>query len=94
MDDVSDRGRVVLPPGLILLAKFLGSMTEVLGTHKEAESSYGSTTASQNATKDDLIEELDKLLERYLYTLDEYEKINKELSKQLSSVFHFSPAAS
>jgi hypothetical protein len=36
--------------------------------------------------KDELIEHLDHLLERYLRTIDRYEKVNKELSKQLSSV--------
>lgn len=36
--------------------------------------------------KDGLVAELDELLERYLHTLNEYDKVRKELSKQLSSV--------
>ncbi|KAF2626022.1 hypothetical protein BU25DRAFT_449714 [Macroventuria anomochaeta] len=35
--------------------------------------------------KDALITRLDTLLEQYLYTLDEYEKLMQQLSKQLSS---------
>ncbi|OAL57073.1 hypothetical protein IQ07DRAFT_496745 [Pyrenochaeta sp. DS3sAY3a] len=35
--------------------------------------------------KDGLVAELDELLERYLHTLNEYDKVRKELSKQLSS---------
>ena len=42
----------------------------------------------QKGEKDDLIVQLDELLERYLHTLDEYEKVQRELSKQLSSVRH------
>ena len=36
--------------------------------------------------KDVLITRLDTLLEQYLHTLDEYEKLAQQLSKQLSSV--------
>jgi hypothetical protein len=36
--------------------------------------------------KDDLLDHLDVLLERYLHTLHEYQKVMQELSKQLSSV--------
>jgi hypothetical protein len=36
--------------------------------------------------KDDLLDRLDVLLERYLHTLHEYQKVMQELSKQLSSV--------
>ena len=62
------------------------NMTEILQSSMEGLKVHGSAGVSQNAGKDDLILELDKLLERYLNTLDEYEKIGKELSKQLSSV--------
>lgn len=41
---------------------------------------------SQRPEKDTLITQLDELLERYLITLNEHEKIRQELSKQLSSV--------
>ncbi|KAF3000712.1 hypothetical protein E8E13_002829 [Curvularia kusanoi] len=37
--------------------------------------------------KDALITRLDALLEQYLHTLDEYEKLMQQLSKQLSSGF-------
>jgi hypothetical protein len=43
---------------------------------------------SQAADKDTLIARLDELLEKYLYTLDEYQKARELLSKQLSSVRH------
>ena len=36
--------------------------------------------------KDDLLDRLDVLLERYLHTLHEYQKVMQELYKQLSSV--------
>jgi hypothetical protein len=36
--------------------------------------------------KEDLLDRLDVLLERYLYTLHEYQKVMQELTKQLSSV--------
>jgi hypothetical protein len=36
--------------------------------------------------KDGLLEHLDSLLEQYLRTIHQYEKVNKELSEQLSSV--------
>ncbi|KAF1841399.1 uncharacterized protein K460DRAFT_419467, partial [Cucurbitaria berberidis CBS 394.84] len=39
----------------------------------------------QRVEKDALIAQLDELLERYLHTLDEYEKVRRELAKQLSS---------
>jgi hypothetical protein len=38
--------------------------------------------------KNELTHDLDALLERYLRTLDEYQKITQDLSKQLSSVRH------
>jgi hypothetical protein len=41
---------------------------------------------SHAADKDTLIARLDELLEKYLYTLDEYQKVREVLSKQLSSV--------
>ena len=39
-----------------------------------------------SSEKDDLVAQLDQLLERYLHTLDEYDKLQRDLSKQLSSV--------
>ena len=36
--------------------------------------------------KDDLLDRLDVLLERYLIALHEYQNVMQELSKQLSSV--------
>ncbi|KAF1947228.1 hypothetical protein EJ02DRAFT_430056 [Clathrospora elynae] len=39
----------------------------------------------RKSEKDALIGQLDSLLERYLHTLDKYEKVGRELSKQLSS---------
>ena len=44
------------------------------------------TARSSGVDKDALIARLDALLEQYLYTLDEYEKLMQQLSKQLSSV--------
>jgi hypothetical protein len=41
---------------------------------------------SHAADKDVLIVRLDELLEKYLYTLDEYQKAREVFSKQLSSV--------
>jgi hypothetical protein len=41
---------------------------------------------NQSADKDALIARLDELLEKYLHTLDEYQKTREALSKQLSSV--------
>jgi hypothetical protein len=38
------------------------------------------------ADKDALVARLDELLERYLYTLDEYQKLGEQLSKNLSAV--------
>ncbi|CAO2657706.1 Nn.00g038320.m01.CDS01 [Neocucurbitaria sp. VM-36] len=40
---------------------------------------------TQRTEKDVLIAQLDELLEQYLHTLDEHEKIRRDLSKQLSS---------
>ncbi|KAJ4346121.1 hypothetical protein N0V95_005674 [Ascochyta clinopodiicola] len=42
---------------------------------------------SSNAEKDKLITRLDTLLEQYLHTLDEYEKLTQQLSAQLSTAF-------
>jgi hypothetical protein len=39
--------------------------------------------------KDTLIARLDELLEKYLHTLDEYQKAREQFSKQLSSVGYF-----
>ena len=44
------------------------------------------TSQSSTTEKDALITRLDTLLEQYLHTLDEYEKLTQQLSKQLSSV--------
>lgn len=41
---------------------------------------------SHGVDKDVLIARLDTLLETYLHTLDEYEKLMQQLSKKLSSV--------
>jgi deoxyribodipyrimidine photolyase len=41
---------------------------------------------SHEGDKDALINRLDELLEKYLHTLDEYQKTRDQLSKQLSSV--------
>jgi chromosome segregation ATPase len=41
---------------------------------------------NREADKDALINRLDELLEKYLHTLDEYQKTREQLSKQLSSV--------
>ncbi|KAI8937612.1 hypothetical protein NX059_005322 [Plenodomus lindquistii] len=64
-------------------------MTEVLPSTNGTAEDAGATRAQDTSRKDDLIEELDVLLERYLYTLDEYQKIRNELSKQLSSGYMF-----
>jgi hypothetical protein len=44
--------------------------------------------SSQSFDKDALVTRLDQLLEKYLNTLDEYQKAREQLSKQLSSVSH------
>ena len=46
-------------------------------------------TAAQR-DKDSVLDRLDVLLERYLNTLHEYQKVMQELSKQLSSVCCYS----
>lgn len=40
------------------------------------------------AGRSDLVAKLDELLERYLHTLDTYQKAREELAKELSSVRH------
>jgi septal ring factor EnvC (AmiA/AmiB activator) len=47
-----------------------------------------STLENQAEDKDALIIRLDELLEKYLHTLDAYQKTREQLSKQLSSVSH------
>ncbi|KAL5113483.1 hypothetical protein ACEQ8H_008647 [Pleosporales sp. CAS-2024a] len=47
------------------------------------ETVLGSQTGDAN--KDALIVRLDELLEKYLHTLDDYQKLREQLSKQLSS---------
>lgn len=56
--------------------------------HSQAIQIPDSRTEGQGTEeeKDALIAKLDELLERYLNTLDEYERVRQELSKQLSSV--------
>ena len=49
------------------------------------------TARSSGVDKDALITRLDALLEQYLYTLDSYEKLMQQLSKQLSSVCRKNP---
>jgi hypothetical protein len=41
---------------------------------------------ARGANRDVLVARLDELLERYLYTLDEYQKLGEQLSKSLSAV--------
>jgi hypothetical protein len=41
---------------------------------------------AQEADRDALVVRLDDLLGKYLHTLDEYQKVREQLSKQLSSV--------
>lgn len=45
-----------------------------------------SAKADASVDKDALITRLDTLLEQYLNTLDEYEKLMQQLARQLSSV--------
>lgn len=45
-----------------------------------------SELGSHVADKDVLVARLDELLEKYLHTIDEYQKTREQLSKQLSSV--------
>jgi hypothetical protein len=47
-----------------------------------------SRVEDQAENKDALIIRLDELLEKYLHTLDAYQKAREQLSKQLSSVIH------
>ena len=61
------------------------TMTEVENPLQK-DTTAGYMDASQDTKKKSLTHELDGLLERYLHTLDEYEKLTKQLSKQLSSV--------
>ncbi|KAH9866415.1 hypothetical protein IAQ61_008420 [Plenodomus lingam] len=62
-------------------------MTEVLSSNNEIAGDAGVAKGQDGPQKDILIEELDELLERYLHTLDEYQRFKDELSKQLSSGF-------
>jgi hypothetical protein len=58
-------------------------MTEVQSPLVDiAESKVGSHDQDKNV----LINRLDELLEKYLHTLDEYQRVRELLSKQLSSV--------
>jgi hypothetical protein len=58
-------------------------MTEV---QKPVESLPESGIDTQSPGKDALISRLDELLEQYLNTLEEYQKVRAQLSKHLSSV--------
>jgi hypothetical protein len=51
-----------------------------------------SKVESKTEDKDALIVRLDELLEKYLHTLDEYQKSREQLSKQLSSVSYYDPS--
>ena len=61
-------------------------MTDIQNTLPELSNTRLDGFGTQRTEKDALIAQLDELLERYLHTLDEHEKIRRELSKQLSSV--------
>lgn len=58
-------------------------MTDIQGPLSAVDNARSNV---QSVEKDTLITQLDELLERYLHTLNEYEKVRRELSKQLSSV--------
>ncbi|KAH7381633.1 hypothetical protein BKA66DRAFT_530897 [Pyrenochaeta sp. MPI-SDFR-AT-0127] len=59
------------------MAEVQSSPSQIPGARPETERA--------EKDKDALVAQLDQLLERYLHTLDEYEKVRQELSKQLSS---------
>jgi seryl-tRNA synthetase len=58
---------------------------------RQADSVPESKVESKTEDKDALIVRLDELLEKYLHTLDEYQKSREQLSKQLSSVSYCDP---
>ncbi|KAH9868207.1 hypothetical protein J1614_007279 [Plenodomus biglobosus] len=62
-------------------------MADVLPSSNEIAGDAGTARASDDSRKNKLVEELDELLERYLHTLDEYQRVRSELSNQLSSGF-------
>jgi hypothetical protein len=64
------------------------NMAEV---QRQADSVPESKVESKTEDKDALIVRLDELLEKYLHTLDEYQKSREQLSKQLSSVSYCDP---
>ncbi len=58
-------------------------MTEIQELSKDLSETQ---LESQNSEKLELVAHLDELLEKYLRTLDEYDKAQRQLWKQLSSV--------
>jgi hypothetical protein len=54
--------------------------------HGPRTAEIASAVSTSGVDKDALINRLDALLEQYLNTLDEYEKLMQQLAKQLSSV--------
>jgi hypothetical protein len=71
------------PPPHIYCTSSVQIMTEV---QNPAESLPQSSIDTQSPEQNALVSQLDELLEQYLNTLDEYQKVRAELSKQLSSV--------
>lgn len=60
-------------------------MADVLPSPNGITGDASIAKASDDSRKNKLAEELDELLERYLHTLDEYQRVRSVLSKQLSS---------
>ena len=69
-------------------------MTDIQSSLPDISNARPERSGVQKTEKDALITQLDELLERYLHTLDEHEKIRRELSNQLSSVSAFDKLAS
>jgi hypothetical protein len=67
---------------LVVLIR-LKNMAEV---QSQSAPSPKSAHGGGHSEKDALVAKLDQLLEKYLHTLDEYQKAREQLSKQLSSV--------
>jgi hypothetical protein len=61
---------------------------EEIGVEEAIKKSSSGADMHNRDEKIGLTHDLDALLERYLRTLDEYQKITQDLSKQLSSVRH------
>lgn len=62
---------------------FIDKMTDV---QTQPQIVQQSKVESHEVDKDALVRRLDELLEKYLHTLDKYQKTREQLSKQLSSV--------